>query len=86
MFNLYKFIQNIFLANNRIDDVNYKISQILVKNPVLTREVAFKLQELYYKKGDYELAYTMRNFNPELSKNTRSKIKSANNSSKKYID
>lgn len=80
MFNLIKFIQNFFLTDNRIDDINYKISQILIRNSTLTREDSLKLRDLFYKKGDYELAYTMDNYKcyPQTSR-------SANNSYKKYI-
>lgn len=84
MFNiLYSYIF-FFSFNNegeRIDNINYKISQILIKSPILTREIALKLEQLYYKKGDYELAYTMHNFAPE-----KQMLKSrANNVYKKYI-
>ena len=61
--------------------IDNKINQILLKNPILTREIALKLEQLYYKKGDYELAYTMHNFTFEKQiLNSR-----ANNIYKKYI-
>ena len=72
----------IFSLDNRIDNINYKICQILIKNKILTRETALKLEQLYYKKGDYELAYTMHNFAPE-----KELLKCrATDTYKKYID
>ncbi len=66
---------------DEIDKINEQIKFILSTHPEITKELTGQLCTLYYKIGDYERAYVIRNFNPQ-----QRSPRCANINREKYID